>query len=99
MKQQPGWTSVYSSAPVLPAALLRNIARAAGCNIYSDGNDVVYANQNFLVIYAPTAGLRTIRLPRAARVVDLLQNKTLATRATQFTLSMSANETKLIALQ
>ncbi len=99
VKEQPGWTSVYSSAPILPAALLRNIARAAGCNIYSDANDVVYANQNFLVIYAPTAGLRTIRLPRAARVVDLLQNKTLATHATQFTLGMSANETKLFALQ
>ena len=38
-----GRTSVYSSAPILPAALLRNIARAAGCNIYSDADDVVYA--------------------------------------------------------
>jgi hypothetical protein len=33
VKKQPGWTSVYSSAAILPAALLRNIARAAGCHI------------------------------------------------------------------
>jgi hypothetical protein len=99
VKEQAGWTSVYSSAPILPAALLRNIARAAGCNIYSDANDVVYANQNFLAIYAPTEGVRTILIPRAARVVDLLQDKTLATHGTRFTLRMAANETRLFALQ
>lgn len=30
VKKLAGWTSVYSSAPIVPAALLRNIARAAG---------------------------------------------------------------------
>jgi hypothetical protein len=98
-KEQPGWTSVYSSAPIIPAALLRSIARTAGCHIYSEANDVVYANKSFLVIYAPTAGARTIRLPRPARVIDLLEKKTLSPGGTQFTLNMSANEAKLLALQ
>jgi len=68
VKTMPGWTSVYSSAPILPASLLRNIARAAGCHIYSDVGDVVYANRNFVALYAPGGGSRTLRLPRAARV-------------------------------
>jgi hypothetical protein len=99
VKEQPGWTSVYSSSPIVPAALLRNIARTAGCNIYSDANDVVYANKSFLAIYAPTGGSRTIRLPRPARVVDLLEKKTLSAGGRQFTLNMSANEAKLLALE
>jgi hypothetical protein len=99
VKEQAGWTSVYSSAPVLPSALLRNIARAAGCHIYDDANDVVYADKNFLAIYATSAGPRTVHLPRTARVVDLLDNKTLAEGTSQFTVSMSANESKLFALE
>lgn len=99
VKEQSGWTSVYSSAPILPAALLRNIARAAGCHIYSDANDVVYANSNFISIYAPKAGVRTIRLPRAARVVDLMENKTLSSGKMDFQLTMRANTVKLLGLE
>jgi hypothetical protein len=99
VKEQPGWTSVYSSAPILPAALLRNIARAAGCHIYSDANDVVYANGNFISIYSPTEGARTIRLPRAARVIDLMENQTLSEGKTEFSLTMPANTTKLLGLE
>jgi hypothetical protein len=99
VKEQSGWTSVYSSAPILPAALLRNIARAAGCHIYSDANDVVYANENFITVYSPTEGARTIRLPRAARVIDLMENKTLSTGKMEFELSMPANTAELLALE
>ncbi len=99
VKEQPGWTSVYSSAPIVPAALLRSIAANAGCHIYSDADDVVYANKSFLVIYAPTAGARTIRLPQPARVIDLLEKKTLSTGGKEFSLKMSADEAKLLELK
>jgi hypothetical protein len=99
VKEQEGWTSVYSSAPILPAALLRNIARAAGCHIYSDANDVVYANRSFLTIYSPSGGTRTIRLPRAARVVDLLESRTLSEGKAEFPLTMPPNTARLLALE
>lgn len=99
VKQQDGWTSVYSSAPILPAALLRNIARAAGCHVYTDAGDVVYADRNFLAIYAPNGGRRTVRLPRAATVVDLLGGRTLATGTVEFPLELPANTAKILALE
>jgi len=98
-KKQPGWTSVYSSAPILPAALLRNIARAAGCHIYSDANDVVYASRNFLCVYAPKGGTRLIRLPQKSRVVDLLENRVLADGTNEFELTMALNSTKLLHME
>jgi hypothetical protein len=98
VKKQPGWTSVYSSAPILPAALLRNIARSAGCQIYSEGNDVVYANRNILCVYAPGGGTRTIRLPRKSKVVDLLENRTVVERAAEFPLTLAPNSTALLAI-
>jgi hypothetical protein len=99
VKRMPGWTSVYSSAPILPAALVRNIARAAGCHIYSDAGDVVYANGNILAVYAPSGGTRTIRLPHKSKVVDLLDNRTLAEGTSEFSLTLAPNSTALLKLE
>jgi len=99
VKKQDGWTSVYSSAPILPAALLRNIARAAGCHIYSDAGDVVSANGGFLGIYAPAGGARTVRLPRRSRVLDLLEDRVIAEGTDSFTLELAPNASVLLRLE
>ncbi len=99
VKQMPGWTSIYSSAPILPAALLRDIARAAGVNIYDTGNDVVYADGNFLGIYSPKGGKRTIRLPQTSRVVNLLTDRVIAEHASQFPLNLAPNESVLLRIE
>jgi hypothetical protein len=99
VKKQSGWTSVYSSAPILPSALLRNIARQAGCHIYSDADDVVYANEHFVCIYAPKGGTRTIRLPQAAKVVDLIEKKTVVENAKEFALSLTPGGAALLGIE
>ena len=99
VKKQQGWTSVFSSAPIIPAALLRNIARGAGCHIYSDGNDVVYANRSILCVYSPAGGKRTISLPEKAKVVDLLENRVVSEGAAEFSLAMAPNSTVLLGIQ
>ena len=95
----PGWTSIYSSAPILPAALLRNIARAAGCHIYSDGGDVVYANREFLGVYSPAGGSRTIHLPERSDVTDLLTDKILRKTCAEFPVELPPNTTLLLKLE
>ena len=99
VKKQSGWTSIYSSAPILPAALLRNIARDAGCHIYSDANDVVYANKHFLCLYSPGGGERIVRLPQKSRVTDVLENKVIENGAKEFTLTVSPGSSVLLKLE
>jgi hypothetical protein len=99
VKKQQGWTSIYSAAPILPAALIRGIARAAGCHIYSDAGDVVSANGSFLSVYAPGGGSRTIHLPAAVKVVDLLDGRTVSDKAKDFTLTLAPNQTALLSLE
>ncbi len=99
VKLQAGWTSIYSSAPILPADLLRNIARAAGCHIYSDAGDVVSAGGDFLGVYAPGGGSRRIHLPRAARVTDLLQNSVVADGVAEFPLDLAPNASALFKIE
>lgn len=99
VKKQAGWTSVYSSAPILPAALLRNIVRAAGGHIYVDANDVVYANKNTLCIYSPAGGMKMIKLPKSSKVVNHLDGTIYTDGATEFPLTLAANESVLLSLE
>ena len=99
VKQLRGWRSIFSGAPILPSSLLRGIAREAGVHIYSDADDVVTANRNFLCIYAPKGGTRTVRLPHRATVVDLLDGRTIARQVTQFELTMAENACVLLKLE
>ncbi len=98
-KQPAGWTSVYSSAPILPSALIRNILRESGGHIYSTGNDVVSANNTSLAIYSPHGGMRTIKLPKKLKVTNLLTNQVLADGASEFPITLQKNESVLFLLE
>lgn len=100
VKEQDGWTSVYSSAPIVSHQVLRGIAKAAGVHVYSDAGDVVYANRDFVVVYAPGGGSRTVKLPeRATRVVELVEEKTLAEGVEEFELTLEPNTAVLLRLE
>jgi len=95
VKQLPGWTSVYSVNPVLPAACLRALARRAGVHIYNDHDDTFYASRSYLTLAADDAGPRTVQLPQRSNVVDPFSNEVLWRAVTQFTRSFQAKETVL----
>ena len=93
------WTSVYCSVPVLPPAVLRNIAREAGVHIYTDTDDAVAANDWMLCVCAASDGPRTIRLPKRATVVDALSGETTAKDASHFEVDMKYGETRVWKLE
>ncbi len=99
VKQVSGWRSIFSGAPILPSSLLRGIAREAGVHVYSDADDVVTANRNFLCLYAPKGGKRTVRLPQRATVIDLIDGRTIARNVTEFELALAANTSVLLKLE
>lgn len=100
VKKQPGgWTSVYSSAPILPSELIRNIIRESGGHIYLNHNDVVYANNSSVGVYSPEGGMRTIKLPGMKKVTDMLTGKVLADGASEFPVTFKKNESKLFLLE
>jgi hypothetical protein len=93
------WTSVYCSVPVLPPAVIRNMAREAGAHIYCDNDDFVAANDWMLCVCAASDGPRTIRLPRKAKVVDALTGETVKRRAASFEIDMKYGETRVWRLE
>jgi hypothetical protein len=56
-------TSIYSAVGNLPAALYREIARAAGVHIYYEGRDPVYINSRLFGIHMQVDAAPTITFP------------------------------------
>jgi hypothetical protein len=96
------WTTVYSSAPKLPAALLRQLAAQAGVHCYlrkPEPNDVIYASRSLVALCVSEPGPRCVVLPRACDVFDLFDgSKAIATAAREFTVTLARNQTKLFRL-
>jgi hypothetical protein len=85
---------VFSAAVPLPAALLRSLARYAGCNVWSERDAVVAASDTMVSLHTNESGLYTIRLPRVARHVhDAATGEVVMTDTQQWTVSMAAPQT------
>jgi beta-galactosidase len=95
LRAMPGWTSVYTLNPVLPAAFLRALARHAGVHLYNDRDDTLYASRSYLALAADRAGPRTIRLPRPADVGDPFTGERLWQAVTRFEIACREKETFL----
>ncbi len=75
VKDTGDFTSIACGSKYLGADIVRAIARFAGCHIYTEENDVLYANKSFITFHAATGGEKTIRLPEAASAYELYERK------------------------
>ncbi len=94
VKEFGAWRSIYSGAIQLPAAVIRAAARLAGCHLYLDSDDVVYAGRKFLAVYATAGdGRRTIRLRRPETVWDVFTGKKICSHEREFSVDLRRNQT------
>jgi hypothetical protein len=93
-----GASSYFSSAPKLPAWLLRGIARKAGVHIYNLQDDALYLNKSFLGIHTARSGKRVIRFPAPVSLFDVYAEKTIASGASQVALDLPARRSALYFL-
>jgi len=99
IKPQKGWTAVFSAVPMLPASLLRRIARLGDVHEYVQTEDVIWASRAMLAICVREPGLRKIALPRRATVRDLYTGQEVAKSADVFEVKFAPRATRLFCLQ
>lgn len=99
VKRYDDWTAIYSSAPMLPATLLRNIAQSAGVHFYIDTPDVVWASQELLAVCVKEPGKREIRLPRTATVKNLYNGAMVGEGIDRFTVEFGDRATWLFSIR
>jgi hypothetical protein len=92
MKRLPrGGSIVYSATPHIPPALFRNILIDAKVTTYIDSEDLFYMNSSFIGFTPESAKDITLKLPATAVLYDVFNDFEL-TAATQFSMSVKANE-------
>ncbi len=74
-KRFKDWTSVYCPTKVIRSEVIKAVARYAGCHIYSETDDVLYANNHFVTLHASSTGIKRIRFPRKCNPVEVYENK------------------------
>jgi len=95
LKQVGRSRSLFCGSPVLPPDLLRSLARAAGVHLYLDSEDVLHANDRFVLLHTTTAGQKTLRLPRRADVVEVYTGQVLFRQVESFSLAEASQTTRL----
>lgn len=89
---------VFTPAVPLPPEVLREAARYAGCNVWSEQNAVVYAAANFVALHTAKQGRHTIRLPRPMQVWDLKTKKQISRRSDRIVVEGPAPATYMFHL-
>jgi len=92
------WTTIWAGVSPLPAQFLRNVAREAGCHIYLDTDDVIYAGGPFVATHFRTPGPRVVKLPSRFRIVDAISGEFAAQKAAEIKLNITSPTTRLWVL-
>lgn len=90
-----GFRSVYCALPVVRSEILASLAEWAGCHLYSYGDDVLYANDHFVVVHAKDDGKRTIRFPRPCSPFEVYEKSFYGRDITELTVDLELGDTKM----
>ena len=93
------WTVVYSSVPLLPAALLRRMAELADVHLYVGSEDVVWASRQLLAVSVKEVGPRKIALPRKANVRDLYRGTKIGDGINAFEVNFEDRTTRVFVVE
>ena len=88
------FTSVYYGSKNIDCNTIRSLAKFAGCHIYSDSNDVVYANDNYVTIHASESGVKTIRFKQKSDIYEVYENNYYGKNVDEITFDMTFGQTK-----
>lgn len=95
VKECDGYTSVFYGSKVISAEVLRSIAKFAGCHIYSDTDDVLYANHNYVTHHAASDGRRTVKFNRPVSPFEVYEKKYYGHGVTEIEFDSYLGETKM----
>ena len=92
------YSVVFSPAVPIPPELLRECCRYAGCNIWSEKNNVIYASSNFVALHTVRCGKQTIHLPGKYNVTDMNTGKEIAKNTDKIDVISNCPETFLFRI-
>lgn len=93
------WKSIYFASPAIPSIILRKLIKEAGAHIYNNRDDILYANKNFISVFAHEAGVREIKLPGTYDVKEVFSERKIGKNINSFIDKFTEGEQKLYQLK
>ncbi|MBR3967353.1 MAG: hypothetical protein IKJ91_09810 [Clostridia bacterium] len=94
VKEMDGYTSIFYGAKLISSSFIRNVAKFAGCHIFCESDDVIYASRNFVTVHASTSGKKTLYFPKKCSPVEVYEEKTYGKSTDKISFNMLRGETK-----
>ena len=98
LKECDGFTSILHGSKFLKSDELREIARFAGCHIYSEGDDTFYANKNFVTHHSSETGKKKINFGRRVSPFEVYEKKFYGKDTCEIEFDAYLGETKMFKL-
>ncbi len=92
------FTSIYCGAKFVNAQVVRAIAKFAGCHIYCDTGDVLYANKNYITFHAASGGEKLIKLSQNASAWEVYEEKYYSQNSDEIRFNIRRGETLMFKL-
>lgn len=98
VKQCDDFVSVYCASKYVSNDVVREIARFAGCHIYNEAGDVLYANRKYVAISATYSGIHNIKLPGKFSAYEVYEEKYYSHNSNSIDVEMLKGETKMFRI-
>ena len=98
VKENKDFTSIFYGSKFIKSDVVRAVAKYAGCHIWNDSDDVLFANKNYVTFHASSSGQKTIRFPEKVSVYEVYEKKFYAQGVTELTFDAYLGETKTFRL-
>ena len=92
------FTAIYWGSKTITAEEMREIAKYAGCHIFTDTGDVLYANRNYVTIHASETGVKTVRFPKKCTPTEVYDGRIFGYDVDEIEIDMETGETVMLRL-
>lgn len=99
LKKGKDFTSVYCASKYLGEDVIRAIAEFAGCHIYVENGDVLYANKSYVTLHSSKSEEKVIKLPGKYSAYEVYEKKYYSEKSDEIKLFMYKGETKMFELK
>ena len=98
MTEKNGFASVYCAAQVMRSDLIASLAEWAGCHLFMHGDDVLYANENFVCVHARDDGARRVYFKRPCSPYEVYEKRFYGHNVDHIDVDMRLGDTKMWCL-
>ena len=95
VKKVGGSTSVFAGPWQLDVPFFRDVLGRAKVHVWCESDDPVEAADDLFTLHARFPGVKTVRLPRKATVVDLFSRRVVARSVSEFSFTATLHSTHL----